>query len=109
MSDVADRLAALRFLERVQIRDLERTRRWIADLERPAPTPAPAPPAPEPARPAPDWLLEYWPPDQRPHTVHAGDCWTSPRYTRAVTEAEARQAIDEGVERCEACDPEPAG
>jgi len=28
------RLALLRFLERVQLRDLERTRQWIADEER---------------------------------------------------------------------------
>ncbi|MGW8635035.1 hypothetical protein [Streptomyces sp. NPDC055793] len=49
------RLAVLRFLERVQLRDLARTRRWIADEERIAAERQrgieawPAPP---------DWLLE---------------------------------------------------
>ncbi|MFJ4774714.1 hypothetical protein ACIP88_37400 [Streptomyces uncialis] len=34
MSDRMSRLVQLRFLERVQLGDLERTRRWIADEER---------------------------------------------------------------------------
>ncbi|MFF7329703.1 DUF6233 domain-containing protein [Streptomyces sp. NPDC008150] len=107
MSDLPPDLPRLRVLETWLTLSLAEVRQRIAALERPAPTPAPAPPTPEPARPAPAWLLEYRPPDQHPHTVHTGDCWTSPRYTRVATEGQARQAIDEGVERCDVCDPEP--
>ncbi|MFJ9822717.1 hypothetical protein ACIRU3_47670 [Streptomyces sp. NPDC101151] len=49
-------LDLLRFLERVQERDLARTRRWIANEERRQQERARG----EAARPAPpDWLLDY--------------------------------------------------
>ncbi|MFF1399366.1 hypothetical protein ACFVZD_36905 [Streptomyces sp. NPDC058287] len=55
MSGEIHQLDALRFLERVQERDLARTRRWIADAERREAERLHG----EQARPpAPDWLIE---------------------------------------------------
>ncbi|WP_194279790.1 DUF6233 domain-containing protein [Streptomyces sp. SYP-A7193] len=100
------RLVLLRFLERVQLRDLERTRHWIADEERreqerrrgirDRPV-------------SPDWLLEQGlnhnsPPVQ----VHCGDCWNKGKRTRGVSLDEARRAITEGVKACDVCRPDSA-
>jgi hypothetical protein len=94
----------LRFLERVQLRDLERTRRWIADEERREAEHQRGIEA-RPARP--DWLLE---PGLNGHSppvyVHAGDCWNAAKRSKGITQDEARRALAEGVKPCPQCRPD---
>ncbi|MGW4950653.1 DUF6233 domain-containing protein [Streptomyces parvulus] len=107
MSDTGPtRLVLLRFLERVQQRDLDRTRRWIADEERReterqrgiAARPAP-----------PDWLLEKGlNRDSPPVYVHAGDCWNAGGRSHGVPRELARHALAEGVKACPHCRPDTA-
>ncbi|MFC8878467.1 DUF6233 domain-containing protein [Streptomyces ardesiacus] len=100
------RLAVLRFLERVQLRDLARTRRWIADEERLA---AEQQRGIE-ARPAPpDWLLEqglngYSPPVY----VHTGDCWNTGKNSKGIDQDQARRALADGIKACSHCRPDTA-
>ncbi|MFH8792222.1 DUF6233 domain-containing protein [Streptomyces sp. NPDC017941] len=98
------RLAALRFLERVQERDLARTRKWIADEERDG-----AEQARGRARrpPPPDWLIEGTT-ERPPIYVHVGDCPTAGKHTRAVSGDEARRALAGGVDACPHCRPDTA-
>ncbi|MFF9049395.1 DUF6233 domain-containing protein [Streptomyces parvulus] len=74
-------LAMLRLLERVQLRDPARTRRWIADEERlitEQQRGIEARPAP------PDWLLEQGLNGHSPPVyVHAGDCWNTGKNSAA--------------------------
>ncbi|MEU9035374.1 hypothetical protein AB0D45_10825 [Streptomyces sp. NPDC048352] len=70
------RLDLLRFLERVQLQDLQRTRDWIAAEEKHAVLEAARRPAPPP----PEWLIEYGIGTGRPAArVHAGSCWDTRR------------------------------
>jgi hypothetical protein len=93
------RLDLLRFLERVQIGDLERTRDWIAaeEARRLAELAARLPPAPPP-----EWELET---DlgRRPVRVHVGGCGMSGKGFRRhpLTRDAALRAL--GVDRLEAC------
>ncbi|MFG2747990.1 DUF6233 domain-containing protein [Streptomyces xanthophaeus] len=104
MSDSPSRLDLLRFLERVQVGDLERTRAWIAAEEtRLAQQAARLPPPPPP-----EWELEL---DlgRRPSMVHAGGCTMGGKGLRArpLTREEALRAL--GVERippCPYCSPD---
>jgi hypothetical protein len=98
------RLALLRFLERVQERDLARTRRWIADEE-----------AREAERrvgearrlPAPDWLIELGLNRDSPAVqVHVGDCWNAGKRTRGIRRDEALRALADGVKACGVCRPD---
>ncbi|MFI9339993.1 DUF6233 domain-containing protein [Streptomyces sp. NPDC052773] len=100
---VPPRLATLRFLERVQLRDLERTRRWIADEER-----REAERQRGAARPAPpDWLLELGlNKDSPPVQVHVGDCWNAGKRTRGIGRDDALRALADGVKACSACRPD---
>ncbi|MER5302255.1 DUF6233 domain-containing protein [Streptomyces lasiicapitis] len=97
-----DDLAALRFLERVQVRDLARTRRWIADAERReaerARGVAARPPAPE-------WVIEAGISGRQSTYVHVGDCW-SIRRGKAASREEARHALNVGVNACPQCRPD---
>lgn len=99
MSDSpASRLELLRFLERVQVGDLERTRGWIAAEEkRLAELSARLPPTP-PA----EWELEL---DlgRHPSKVHVGGCSMGGKgfRSRAVSRADALRLL--GVDRLEAC------
>ncbi|MEV6580296.1 DUF6233 domain-containing protein [Streptomyces sp. NPDC051582] len=99
MSDPsAPRLDLLRFLERVQLQDLERTRGWIAAEEaRLAELAARRPPTPPP-----EWQLEL---DlgQRPTRVHVGGCTMGGRgfRSRAITRKEALRLL--GVDLLEGC------
>ncbi|MGW3030203.1 DUF6233 domain-containing protein [Streptomyces sp. NPDC001178] len=101
---VPSRLALLRFLERVQERDLARTRRWIADEERR-----------EKERqhgldarpPQPDWLLEQGLNRDAPAVyVHAGGCWNAGKRSRGVPRDVALRALAEGVPACTHCRPD---
>ncbi|OQQ13058.1 hypothetical protein B0675_36475 [Streptomyces sp. M41(2017)] len=100
---VLSRLEQLRFLERVQLADLERTQRWIAaeeqrQLERRRG---------EQARPpAPDWLLEQGLNGGRPVYVHRGDCHMAGKRRSGITEDQARQALREQVAACAHCRPD---
>lgn len=103
----ASRLALLRFLERVQVRDLERTRRWIAQEERRE--------AAERRRGArvrreelgrAEWLVERGLGGQAAVYVHAGGCWNSGKRSHAVSREEARRALTEGVPACPQCRPD---
>jgi hypothetical protein len=100
------RLALLRFLERVQERDLARTRRWIADEERREAERqrglAARPPAPQ-------WLIDVGlNPQAPPLFVHVGDCWMAGKRSRAVSREQARRALADGVKACRQCQPDTA-
>lgn len=94
----------LRFLERVQEQDLDRTRRWIADEERREQerrTGEAAKPAP------PDWLLEYGlNRDALPNAVHTGDCHMAGKRSHGVDSDTARRALAGGVKACGHCRPD---
>ncbi|MET8575615.1 DUF6233 domain-containing protein [Streptomyces sp. NPDC005012] len=97
------RLALLRFLERVQQRDLERTRRWIAQEEQRA----------EAVRdrradgsPEPEWLIEHGLTGRSPVYVHVGGCWSGGRRSRAVARDQARRALADGIQPCPQCRPD---
>ncbi|MDH3038944.1 DUF6233 domain-containing protein [Streptomyces sp. TRM75561] len=100
------RLALLRFLERVQLRDLERTRGWITQEERRQAEQqqgAEARPAP------PDWLLERGLNGHSPPVyVHTGKCWNAAKRSRGITQDAARRALAEGVAPCPQCRPDSA-
>jgi hypothetical protein len=94
----------LRFLERVQERDLERTRQWIADEEK---REQERQRGLERRPPAPDWLLEVGlNRDSPPVQVHVGDCWNSGKRTRGIDRGEALRALADGVTACGACRPD---
>ncbi|MGW2485164.1 DUF6233 domain-containing protein [Streptomyces sp. NPDC001571] len=99
------RLDALRFLERIQTRDLDRTRRWIADEERRdierqrrlAARP-----------PEPDWLIERGLTGQTAVYVHQGPCHMAGKRSHAAQQDEALRALVEGVDACPHCRPDTA-
>lgn len=101
---LADELAALRFLERVQELDLARTRRWIAERERRQTERLQG----ERARPpVPDWIIERGigqggPPIE----VHRGDCHAAGKRRRPVTQDDARRALADGIRACAHCRPD---
>jgi hypothetical protein len=98
------RLDLLRFLERVQLADLERTRRWIADEERRERERQQG----EQARPAPpDWVLEVGlNRDAVPVYVHVGGCHMTGKRSRGVARDRALRALAEGVAACPHCRPD---
>ena len=94
----------LRFLERVQERDLERTRQWIADEEK---REQERQRGLERRPPAPDWLLEVGlNRDSPPVQVHVGGCWNAGKRTRGIDRGEALRALADGVNPCGACRPD---
>lgn len=104
VNDQPSRLDLLRFLERVQLVDLERTRRWIADEERREAERQQG----EAARPAPpDWLLDYGlNRDAMPVGVHVGGCHMAGTRARGVDSDTARRALAAGVQACTHCRPD---
>lgn len=94
----------LRFLERVQVGDLERTRRWIADEERRETERQRG----EQARPpAPDWLLEMGlNRDSPPNLVHEGGCHMAGKRSRGVSRTDALRHLADGVPACSHCRPD---
>ncbi|MFJ9101265.1 DUF6233 domain-containing protein [Streptomyces sp. NPDC102405] len=106
MSEQPSRLDMLRFLERVQASDLERTRRWIADEERRQQERQRGIQA---RPPAPDWLLEVGlNRDAPPVYIHAGDCWNAGKRSKGISRDEALRALAGGVKACGACRPDTA-
>jgi hypothetical protein len=100
------RLALLRFLERVQERDLARTRQWIANEER---REAERRRGRKARPPAPEWLIEVGlNPQAPPVFVHVGDCWMAGKRSRAVSREQARRALADGVRACRQCQPDTA-
>ncbi|MFI7021048.1 DUF6233 domain-containing protein [Streptomyces sp. NPDC050164] len=99
------RLALLRFLERVQERDLARTRRWIADEERREVErcvgEARRPPALE-------WLIERGLDRNNIVAVHTGECWDPGKRVRPATRAQAIEALRHKVPACSKCRPDTA-
>ncbi|WP_097866553.1 DUF6233 domain-containing protein [Streptomyces sp. rh34] len=100
------RLDLLRFLERVQERDLARTRDWIAAEERRlAERAARLPPASPP-----DWVLQGGiGAAGGPAAVHQGFCQPVGARVRAISVDEARRllAADTGL-ACQLCRPDTA-
>ncbi|MFD7776606.1 DUF6233 domain-containing protein [Streptomyces sp. NPDC059753] len=96
-------LDMLRFLERVQERDLWRTRRWIEEAERRED---------EHARgqrerpPEPDWLIEMGLGGRSPVYVHVGGCHMAGKRSRGVERDQALRAVTEGVPACTHCRPD---
>jgi len=98
------RLDQLRFLERVQVADLERTRRWIAAEER---RQTERQRGIDARPPAPDWLIEQSLNRQNPAVyVHAGDCPAAGKRSRGVTREQALRALADGVDACPQCRPD---
>ncbi len=106
MNDSLSRLELLRFLERVQEQDLERTRRWIADEERRQLERQQG----EQARPAaPDWVLELGLNRDSPAVyVHEGGCWNIGGRHKGIDRSTALRALTEGVPACPHCRPDSA-
>ncbi|WAL93962.1 DUF6233 domain-containing protein [Streptomyces sp. Je 1-369] len=100
------RLDLLRFLERVQERDLARTRKWISDEERREAERARG----EQARPpVPDWIVELGiGQGSPPIEVHRGDCHAAGKRRGPVTRDEARRALADGIRACTHCRPDTA-
>ncbi|MGX1129872.1 hypothetical protein RKD49_002062 [Streptomyces glaucescens] len=105
MTDSAPtRLAQLRFLERVQLRDLERTRRWIAEEER---REQERQRGLEARPPAPDWLIEQsLSRDVAPVYVHVGGCHMAGKRSKGASRDQALRALTEGVDACPHCRPD---
>ncbi|MCI3221830.1 DUF6233 domain-containing protein [Streptomyces sp. NP-1717] len=106
MSDSPEeRLRALRFLRRVQARDLARTDRWIAVWEQRA-----AEWVRRQAKPAvPDWALQYGVGGRaaRPAMVHTSQCWVPGAAMEGIGRDQAIEALTRGgVPPCVMCRPE---
>ncbi|MGW6866484.1 DUF6233 domain-containing protein [Streptomyces sp. NPDC054901] len=99
----SSRLELLRFLEKVQVKDLQRTRDWItAEEQREA-----AEARRRPADPPPEWLVEHGIGTGRPAVrVHTGDCWDTRSRCKPVDRETARRALGEGVQACPHCRPD---
>ncbi|MET9909652.1 DUF6233 domain-containing protein [Streptomyces sp. NPDC006476] len=106
MSEQPGRLEQLRFLERVQAADLDRTRRWIADEQR---RETERQRGAEHRPPRPDWLLEAGLNRDAPAVyVHAGGCWNAGKRSRGVARDVALRALADGVAACPHCRPDTA-
>ncbi|MEV5567924.1 DUF6233 domain-containing protein [Streptomyces sp. NPDC052196] len=99
------RLDALRFLERIQMRDLDRTRRWIADEERRRSEHEQGLAA---RPPQPDWLIEQGIARGRVVYVHQGWCTMAGTRSKAAEQDQALRALAEGVDPCPHCRPDNA-
>lgn len=98
------RLELLRFLQRVQLQQLDQTRRWI-EQEEVRLTAQPQREVPPP----PEWKLErerLGGRDAAPVYVHLGDCGMGKG--GGLTREQALRAIAEGVGACPYCRPDTA-
>lgn len=89
------RLDALRVIERMQLGDLARTRRWIAAEER---RDAERTRGVQARPPAPEWLIEEGLGGHKAVYAHVGDCWSGKRRTRPISRDEARRALAESID-----------
>ncbi|MFD3917326.1 DUF6233 domain-containing protein [Streptomyces sp. NPDC058603] len=98
------RLEALRFLERVQERDLARTRRWIAEEEGHAAAAAARRPPPPP----PEWVAERGiSANREPIAIHAGACPMARGKLQPLTRGQAVEALTvHGIRPCPMCRPD---
>jgi hypothetical protein len=95
----------LRFLERVQLADLERTRQWIAVEGRREAEQRRG----EQARPpAPDWLIEQGLNGRAAVYVHVGGCRMAGKRSKGVARDQALRSLAEGVDACTHCRPDAA-
>ncbi|OPG11028.1 hypothetical protein B1R27_00595 [Streptomyces sp. GKU 895] len=100
------RLALLRFLERVQLRDLERTRRWITEEER---REAERQRGIQARPPESEWLIEEGlNRNARPVYVHVGGCHMKGKRSKAAKREQALRALADRVEPCPHCNPDAA-
>ena len=98
------RLDQLRFLERVQLADLERTRRWITEEERKT---VERQRGVDTRPPAPDWLLEMGlNRDAPPNHVHVGGCHMAGKRSRGIARADALRWLADGIPACSHCRPD---
>ncbi|MET7357939.1 DUF6233 domain-containing protein [Streptomyces sp. NPDC005562] len=97
------RLDLLRFLERVQLGDLERTRGWIAAEER---REAERLRGAQARPPVPDWVIEQGLGGRAPVYVHVGGCHMAGKRWRGVPRDQARRALAENVDPCPHCRPD---
>ncbi|MER5464101.1 DUF6233 domain-containing protein [Streptomyces sp. NPDC002668] len=107
MSESAPRLELLRFLRRVQEKQLQQTDRWIAQEEQREAAAARAARTRPPVDP--DWCVSYGiGGDRKPLAVHVGDCGMA-KHRKPVSQEQARRAMtEEGVEACAFCRPDTA-
>ena len=104
MNDQPSRLEQLRFLERVQLADLERTRRWIAAEQRREQEQQQGAQA---RPPDPDWLIEQGLNGHSPPVyVHVGGCHMAGKRSKGVQRDQALRALTEGVDACTHCRPD---
>lgn len=101
---VSSRLDLLRFLERVQQTDLERTRRWIAAEER---REQERRRGAEAQPPRPEWLLELGlNRDAPPNMVHVGGCHMAGKRSQGIGRSDALRWLAEGIPACTHCRPD---
>ncbi|MER8226486.1 DUF6233 domain-containing protein [Streptomyces sp. NPDC094143] len=101
----SSRLALLRFLERVQERDLSRTRGWIADGERrQAGRRVGAARRP----PAPAFLIERGLDRRNIVALHTGECWDPAKRAKPAIREQAVEALRQQVPACTKCGPNTA-
>ncbi|MFE6931776.1 DUF6233 domain-containing protein [Streptomyces sp. NPDC057699] len=104
MSEEIPRLDLLRFLERVQLQQLDQTRRWITDEEQRQAEHAARHPLPPP----PDWVVEQGiGVGHRVVAVHQGWCRMAGRRVKSVPRDEALRLLGEDSGRaCQQCRPD---
>ncbi|MEU9272879.1 DUF6233 domain-containing protein [Streptomyces sp. NPDC048251] len=101
---VSSRLDLLRFLERVQETDPERTRRWIAVEER---REQERRRGAEARPPRPEWLLELGlNRDAPPNMVHVGGCHMAGKRSQGIGRSDALRWLAEGIPACTHCRPD---
>jgi hypothetical protein len=94
----------LLFLERVQERDLARTRQWIVE-ERRREAEVQRGLAARP--PAPDWLIEHGLNRSAPPVyVHVGGCHMAGKRSKGVVRDAALRALADGIDPCPHCRPD---
>ncbi|MFE7128933.1 DUF6233 domain-containing protein [Streptomyces sp. NPDC057617] len=95
-------------MERVQVRDLARTRRWIVEEERRAAAELRAAEQRERLRPPPpDWVATRGIGARRALTgVHVGGCYMATGMTMTLTREQAVRLLTAGVEACGHCRPD---
>ncbi|WP_324607673.1 DUF6233 domain-containing protein [Streptomyces sp. NRRL S-646] len=103
---VPSRLSLLRFLERVQERDLARTRRWIADEERREGERQRGRSGPPGRAGVADRTRAQ--PARRTRVRARRRCWNAGKHSRAISRDQARRALADGVKACPQCQPDTA-